>query len=100
MFGVKLSQGTIENTLKRSVRGLGDFEVAAKAALVDSGVVHFDETGMRVKQKVSGCFRSPEGAQRFALLRSYVMTAKKQGMNILEAFVGARKGNPFIPESP
>ena len=49
VFGVKLSQGTIENTLKRSVRGLGDFEVAAKAALVDSGVVHFDETGMRVK---------------------------------------------------
>ena len=74
---------------------LGDFSIP-----FDNNLGERDLRMSQVKQKVSGCFRSPEGAQRFALLRSYVMTAKKQGMNILEAFVGACKGNPFIPESP
>lgn len=53
----------------------------------------------KVKQKVSGCFRSQQGAQRFALIRSYVMTAKKQGINLLDAFVQVFEGKPFIPES-
>ena len=53
----------------------------------------------KVKQKVSGCFRSQKGAQRFALIRSYVMTAKKQGIDLLDAFVSVFEGNPFIPRS-
>lgn len=52
----------------------------------------------KVKQKVSGGFRSPDGAQRFARIRSYVMTAKKQGINLLDAFVRVFEGNPFIPQ--
>jgi transposase len=53
----------------------------------------------KVKQKVSGCFRSQQGAKRFALIRSYVMTAKKQGINLLDAFDKVFEGDPFIPES-
>jgi len=34
--------------------------------------------------KISGSFRTLEGAQIFALLRSVVSTARKQGFNILQ----------------
>lgn len=39
----------------------------------------------KTRQKVSGCFRSFQGAQIYARLRSYVSTVKKQGRNVLEA---------------
>jgi len=38
----------------------------------------------KVKQKVSGGYRSMRGAERQALLLSVIETAKKQGLNVLE----------------
>jgi transposase len=40
---------------------------------------------MKVKMKISGSFRSWEGAKTFATLRSVLSTARKQGWNILRA---------------
>ncbi len=40
---------------------------------------------MKVKQKISGCFRSVKGAQFFARTRSYIMTARKQNVNVFHA---------------
>lgn len=40
---------------------------------------------MKVKQKVSGCFRSLDGALDFAVIRSFISTAKKQGWNVIQA---------------
>jgi transposase len=40
---------------------------------------------MKVKQKISGCFRSLDGALDFAVIRSFISTAKKQGWNIIQA---------------
>jgi transposase len=39
---------------------------------------------MKLKQKISGCFRAQTGAETFATLRSVLSTAKKQGWNILQ----------------
>jgi transposase len=44
-----------------------------------------DARMMKVKQKVSGGFRSLEGAMDFAVIRSFISTAKKQGWNIIQA---------------
>ncbi len=40
---------------------------------------------MKVKQKISGGFRSAAGARDFAIVRSVISTARKQGWNILHA---------------
>ena len=40
---------------------------------------------MKVKMKISGCFRTMEGARVFAILRGTADTARKQGWNVLDA---------------
>jgi transposase len=42
---------------------------------------------MKVKQKISGCFRSYAGAETFATLRGVISTARKQSWNILDTLV-------------
>ena len=53
----------------------------------------------KVKQKISGCFRSDEGAKYFCRIRGFVSTANKQGLNIFDALRDACNGNPFNPVS-
>jgi transposase len=52
---------------------------------------------IKVKQKVSGCFRTMEGAERFLAVRSYISTARKNGVQIFPSIVSALKGKPFLP---
>ena len=52
---------------------------------------------VKVKQKVSGGFRTLEGAQRFGRIRGYLSTARKHAKNVFEAIQDALEGNPFIP---
>ena len=40
---------------------------------------------MKLRMKISGGFRSQEGAADFATIRGFLSTAKKQGWNIIEA---------------
>jgi len=39
---------------------------------------------MKLRQKISGGFRSEDGAKDFAVIRSVLSTARKQGWNMLE----------------
>jgi transposase len=42
---------------------------------------------MKVKQKISGGFRSQEGARDFAVIRSLISTARKQRWNVIHALI-------------
>ena len=39
----------------------------------------------KLKQKTSGCFRTVAGAESFAIIRSYLLTLRKQGRNVFHA---------------
>jgi transposase len=51
----------------------------------------------KVKQKISGCFRSLEGAENFCVIRSCLDTLRKQGYGMLEVLQRAFAGNPIQP---
>jgi transposase len=51
---------------------------------------------VKVKQKVSGTFRTQAGAETFCAIRSYISTVRKQGHNVIEAMYGALMGQPFM----
>ena len=53
----------------------------------------------KVKQKISGCFRSLRGGKMFLRTRGYISTTRKNGLNPLDALVALFKGTPFIPET-
>jgi transposase len=54
----------------------------------------------KLKQKVSGCFRSPEGAAAFATVRSYLSTLRKQSIDLYPALVMTFQGQPPMPRLP
>ena len=64
------------------MRFLYDFSVPFTNNLAEQ-----DLRMMKVKMKISGGFRTFEGASRFASLRSVVSTARKRGWNILQTLV-------------
>jgi transposase len=50
----------------------------------------------KVKQKVSGCFRTAKGAKVFARIQGFVSTARKQQRNVFQELRNAIIGQPFI----
>jgi hypothetical protein len=51
---------------------------------------------VKVKQKVSGQFKSLDGAQNYATLRSIIDTSRKRGLNEFESLVSIIQGNSLF----
>jgi transposase len=81
------------NTFKPQVlRFMHDFRVP-----FDNNLAERDIRMIKVKQKVSGGFRTFRGAQDFAAIRGYISTARKNSVNVFNAISDAFSGKPFIP---
>jgi len=52
----------------------------------------------KVKQKISGTFRSWSGAEMFCRIRGYISTARKNTLSAFDALSHAFLGDPFIPQ--
>jgi hypothetical protein len=74
------------------LRFLRDIEVP-----FDNNQAERDIRMAKVKMKVSGGFRSKDGAEFYVILRSYIETARKQAHNAFEALVDLFRGKPFTP---
>ena len=66
----------------------------------DNNLAERDIRMMKLKQKISGTFRTWAGAEQFAAIRAYISTVRKQGAPVLQALYDALVGHPFIPAIP
>ena len=63
----------------------------------DNNLAERDIRMVKIAQKISGGFRSTEGAQSFLVFRSYLSSAAKQGANRLEVLQQLFAGDPWMP---
>jgi len=52
---------------------------------------------MKVQQKISGMFRTEEGAKAFCRIRSYISTARKNAVGAIDALARLFNGTSFVP---
>ena len=94
----KTAQAKGRNLVKRLERReevlafLYDFTVP-----YDNNLAERDIRMMKVRQKVSGCFRTNEGAVIFGQIRGYLSTMRKQGHNMLDVLTTVVQGQPRAP---
>ena len=62
----------------------------------DNNLAERDLRNIKTKIKVSGCFRTTEGAENYLKIMSYIGTAKKNGINAVKALKAAFDGTPNI----
>ena len=63
----------------------------------DNNQAERDLRMMKVQQKISGMFRTEDGAKAFCRIRSYIATARKNAVGAMDALTRLFSGDPFVP---
>jgi transposase len=63
----------------------------------DNNLCERDLRMVKLQQKISGCWRTREGAERFLAIRSYLSTARKQSQRPSEVLTKLAGGEPWLP---
>ena len=74
------------------LRFMYDFEVP-----FDNNQAERDVRMMKVEQKISGTFRSFQGARSFCRIREYISNVKKNKLSVIDAIGAVFDRKPFVP---
>lgn len=86
------------------LRRLEDYESSVLAFLHNlrvpftNNLAEQDIRMIKVRQKISGCFRTIEGAHYFARIRSFLSTSRKNDFDLLNSITNAMIGQPYITQ--
>jgi transposase len=84
----------LERRRAEVLRFMMDFRVP-----FDNNQAERDLRMIKLRQKISGGFRTGEGARQFCRMRSYLSTMRKQGKGMMQALERACAGRPLRPTS-
>jgi transposase len=98
-----IKRSKVRNLLERLI----NYEDEVLGFMTDERIPYTNNQGERdlrmskVQQKISGCFRSMQGAYNFARIRSYISTCIKHGVSATDALNLAIQGDlpTFMEES-
>ena len=62
----------------------------------DNNQAEQDVRNAKTKSKVSGCFRTEEGAKDYCAINSYISTGRKHGITAFDALKEAFRGNAMV----
>jgi len=82
----------LERSERETLAFLSDFDVP-----FDNNQAERDLRMMKVQQKISGGFRSEEGAHCFGRIRGYLATMRKEAQPMLTAIENVFHGHPVVP---
>jgi transposase len=82
----------LERNERETLAFVRDFDVP-----FDNNQAERDLRMMKVQQKISGGFRSAEGAHAFGRIRGYLATMRKQAQPMLAAIENVFLGHPVVP---
>jgi transposase len=88
----RLLAGRFKEYKEEYLRFSRDFEVP-----FDNNQAERDIRIAKVKQKVSGCFRSDGGAQAFAVIQTFIQTIHKHHLSIWDELVKVFQDNYSLP---
>jgi transposase len=99
------ARGRLKRTLAGNLVKRMDDHSEAVLLFMHDFTVPFDNNGserdlrmMKVKLKISGCFRSEYGADDFCSVRGYISTLRKQRLPVLDALTSVFDGAPIVPD--
>jgi hypothetical protein len=87
------SKNLLDALLKRADQVLGFLEDLSVP--FTNNLAERDLRMIKVQQKISGTFRSDNGATAFCIIRSYLSTMRKQGRSMLGAMAAVFANAPF-----
>jgi hypothetical protein len=96
----KRKQPHSRNLLERMQEYQNEILLFIKNPLVpfDNNLAERDIRMPKLKMKISGLFRSENGAKAFSNIRSYVSTMKKNNISIIDGLIMAANGKPWVPD--